>query len=91
MTDQLTPGHRLLLEFIDLPELLDSVGRDADLTAAGLNSGDLIRLALAIEDRTGDPLADEELAELHTLDGIDRVLTARAVAGAPLAPGGETG
>ena len=49
-----------------------------DLTTAGLNSGDLIRLALAIEERTGNPLDDDELTALHTIAGIDEVLTARA-------------
>ncbi|QKW06899.1 acyl carrier protein [Streptomyces sp. NA04227] len=77
MSDQLTPGHRLLLEFLDMPELLEGIERDADLTSAGLNSGDLIRLALAIEEQTGSPLEDDELTALHTLDGIDQVLTAR--------------
>ncbi|MFF3345855.1 phosphopantetheine-binding protein [Streptomyces sp. NPDC002779] len=78
MSDQLTPGHALLLEFVDLPELLDGIGRDDDLTTAGLNSGDLIRLALAIEEQTGSPLADDELTALHTVAGIDQVLTARS-------------
>ncbi|MCL7426160.1 phosphopantetheine-binding protein [Streptomyces sp. NPDC057806] len=78
MSDQLTPGHALLLEFVDLPELLDGIGRDDDLTTAGLNSGDLIRLALAIEERTGSPLDDDELTALHTVEGIDQVLTARS-------------
>ncbi|MGW0768599.1 phosphopantetheine-binding protein [Streptomyces sp. NPDC002676] len=78
MSDQLTPGHALLLEFVDLPELLDGIGKDDDLTTAGLNSGDLIRLALAIEERTGSPLDDDELTALHTIEGIDQVLTARS-------------
>ncbi|MEV7022099.1 phosphopantetheine-binding protein [Kitasatospora sp. NPDC093558] len=77
MSDQLTPGHRLLLSFVDLPELLEGVGRDTDLTAAGLNSGDLIRLALAIEDLTGEPLDDDELTALHSIAGIDGVLENR--------------
>ncbi|MFD9069060.1 phosphopantetheine-binding protein [Streptomyces lasiicapitis] len=80
MSNQLTPGRQLLLTFVDLPEILDGVAGDEDLTAAGLNSGDLIRLALAIEERTGSPLDDGELSSLHTIDGIDQVLTARAAA-----------
>ncbi|MGV9449835.1 phosphopantetheine-binding protein [Streptomyces sp. NPDC003635] len=80
MSDQLTPGHALLLEFVDMPELLDGIGRDDDLTTAGLNSGDLIRLALAIEEQTGSPLDDDELTALHTVEGIDQVLTARSAA-----------
>lgn len=80
MSDQLTPGHALLLEFVDMPELLDGIGRDDDLTTAGLNSGDLIRLALAIEEQTGNPLDDDELTALHTVEGIDQVLTARSAA-----------
>ncbi|MER0245283.1 phosphopantetheine-binding protein [Streptomyces sp. 796.1] len=77
MSDHLTPGHRLLLEFVDLPQLIEGVPGDADLINAGLNSGDLIRLALDLEERTGTPLDDDELGALHTLDGINRVLVAR--------------
>lgn len=78
MPKNLSPGSQLLRELIDLPELLDELPPDADLSAAGLNSGDVIRLSLAIEERSGTPLDDDELAALHTLDGIDRVLANRA-------------
>ncbi|GAA4667027.1 phosphopantetheine-binding protein [Streptomyces youssoufiensis] len=80
MSDHLTPGHRLLLEFVDLPQLIEGVPGDADLINAGLNSGDLIRLALALEERTGAPLDDDELGALHTLDGINQVLVSREAA-----------
>ncbi|MFE6780298.1 phosphopantetheine-binding protein [Streptomyces sp. NPDC057702] len=82
MSDHLTPGHRLLLEFVDLPQLIEGVPGDADLINAGLNSGDLIRLALALEERTGAALDDDELGALHTLDGINQVLASREAADA---------
>ncbi|MGK5632642.1 acyl carrier protein [Streptomyces sp. URMC 123] len=78
MSEVWTPGRRLLLELVDVPGLFDDLAPDADLLAAGINSGELIRLALAIEERTGTPLDDEELAALSTVQGIDRVLATHA-------------
>ncbi|MHC3470255.1 phosphopantetheine-binding protein [Streptomyces sp. 7R007] len=76
-----SPGRRLLLELVDVPGLFDGLDDDADLLSAGINSGELIRLALAIEERTGVPLDDEEMTALYTIDGIDRVLAAAGVSG----------
>ncbi|MDQ2958069.1 MAG: phosphopantetheine-binding protein [Actinomycetota bacterium] len=73
MTDT-TPGRQLLLELADAPGLFDDLAADADLLSAGINSGELIKLALAIEERTGQPLDDEVLVTLYTIEGIDRVL-----------------
>ncbi|MCW5253063.1 MULTISPECIES: phosphopantetheine-binding protein [unclassified Streptomyces] len=75
-TTATSPGRRLLLELVDVPGLFDDLADDADLLTVGINSGELIRLALAIEERTGVPLEDEEMATLYTIDGIDRVLAA---------------
>lgn len=78
--DDLTAARRLLHDLVDLPELLDEADPARDLMALGINSGDLLRVAVAVEDRTGVPLDDEELASLHTLEGIDRVLRVHGVA-----------
>lgn len=74
MTD-ITPGRQLLLELADAPGVFDDLAADADLLSAGINSGELIKLAMAIEDRTGQPLDDDALVTLYTISGIDEVLT----------------
>ena len=78
--EDLTAARRLLHDLVDLPELLDEADPGSDLVSLGINSGDLLRLAVAVEDRTGVALSDDELAALHTLDGIERVLRVHGVA-----------
>jgi acyl carrier protein len=77
MQDTLSPGRRLLMEVLDVPEVAAKIPSDADLILAGINSGDLIRLGLSIEERTELPLSDDDLMDLQTVDGIDRVLANR--------------
>jgi len=66
------------MEVLDVPELSAQIPDDADLILAGINSGDLIRLGLAIEERTQRPLSDDDLIALQTITGIDRILAERA-------------
>ena len=77
MQDTLSPGRQLLMEVLDVPEVAARIPADADLILAGINSGDLIRLGLSIEERTHRPLTDDDLMDLQTVDGIDRVLANR--------------
>jgi acyl carrier protein len=77
MQDTLSPGRQLLMEVLDVPEVAAQIPADADLILAGINSGDLIRLGLSIEERTHLPLTDDDLMDLQTVDGIDRVLASR--------------
>ena len=77
MQDTLSPGRQLLMEVLDVPEVAAKIPADADLILAGINSGDLIRLGLSIEERTQQPLTDDDLMDLQTVDGIDRVLASR--------------
>jgi len=90
VTDDMSPGRHLLLELVDAPGLFDHLGPEDDLLSAGINSGELIKLALAIEERTGTALDDDVLATLYTIEGIDQVL---AGAGVPAAAeqGGVSG
>ncbi|HZB48869.1 MAG TPA: phosphopantetheine-binding protein [Mycobacteriales bacterium] len=69
-------GRQLLASLLDDPSLIE-VADDEDLLAAGLNSGDIIRLALAIEELTGEALDDKALSRLYTVDGLDEVLAER--------------
>ena len=78
MQDTMSPGRRLLMEILDVPEIVAQIPADADLILAGINSGDLIRLGLTIEERTHLPLSDDDLMDLQTVGGIDRVLASRA-------------
>jgi len=77
MDEQLSAGRRLLMEVLDVPEIAAQIPPDADLMLAGINSGDLIRLGLIIEKRTNLPLSDDDLIELQTVNGIDRILSDR--------------
>jgi acyl carrier protein len=80
VTDDLSAARQLLLDLVELPDLVAGAAPDSDLISLGINSGDLLRLAVAVEERTGEPLGDEDLASLHTLDGIDQVLRAHGAA-----------
>ena len=68
------------MEVLDVPELVSEIGEDTELILAGINSGDLIRLGLVIEERTSQPLSDDDLTDLQTVAGIDRVLASRSAA-----------
>lgn len=76
MTLPTPTGRQLLADLLDDPTLVE-VAADEDLLAAGLNSGDIIRLALAIEEITGEPLDDQALSRLYTVDGLEEVLAER--------------
>ena len=66
MTAPPPTGRELLASLLDDPSLVE-VAADEDLLAAGLNSGDIIRLALAIEKLTGEPLDDKTLARFDKM------------------------
>ena len=78
MESELSPGRKLLLATVDMPDIALKVPADDDLVLAGINSGDINRLGLAIEQRTDRALTDDDLVELQTVSGIDRVLSARS-------------
>ena len=80
MTAPPPTGRELLANLLDDPTLVE-VAADEDLLAAGLNSGDIIRLALAVEELTGEPLDDQALSRLYTVDGLEEVLAERLPAG----------
>ena len=77
MQETLSPGRQLLMEVLDVPEVAVQIPPEEDLILAGINSGDLIRLGLTIEERTHLPLTDDDLMDLQTVAGIDRVLASR--------------
>jgi len=66
----MTDARSLVRASLEHPALLDRVGDEDDLAAAGVSSGELIRLALSLEDRLGRPLEDEELLALTSVHAV---------------------
>ncbi|WP_406423252.1 acyl carrier protein [Streptomyces sp. NBC_00873] len=60
-------ARTLVRNSLDHPALIDRITDDASLAGAGVNSGELIRLALRIEDHLGRQLEDDELLELTSI------------------------
>jgi hypothetical protein len=67
-------ARELVASCLDNPLMLDRIGDTEEFQAAGINSGEVIRIALRCEDEVGRPLDDDELAMAGTLQGIDRLL-----------------
>lgn len=67
-------GARSLLAELVSPAVAEGLAPDDDLVLGGVDSGDLIRLALAIEDRFDVQVDAGALEELRTLAALDRLL-----------------
>ncbi|MFD9465723.1 acyl carrier protein [Streptomyces sp. NPDC060027] len=63
-------ARSLVRDSLEHPALADRIGDDDDFAAAGVGSGELIRLALNLEDRLGRPLGDEELLGLTSVRAV---------------------
>jgi acyl carrier protein len=63
---------------LDHPSLLDRLGDEDDFTAAGIGSGELIRIALSLEEELGRPLEDEELLGLTSVRAVAGLIGAGA-------------
>jgi acyl carrier protein len=64
----------LIKEVLDLPVLLDAIGDDQDLVSGGINSGEVVRIALRCEQYLDRALTDEELAGLSSIRAIGELL-----------------
>ncbi|MEY7974906.1 acyl carrier protein [Streptomyces pilosus] len=69
-------------ELTGTAEYADRIGDDADLAASGIDSGDLVRLVLLVEQRLGVEITAEDMEELRTIGDYERFVAERAVAGA---------
>ncbi len=70
--DLLTAFTELLTADFGVPA--EEVAPDATFEALGLDSLDIVELTLALEDRTGVKLGDEDLEQVRTVqDAIDKV------------------
>ncbi|KUN00174.1 acyl carrier protein [Streptomyces yokosukanensis] len=76
--------RELLVELTGTQEFADSerVGDDVDLAASGIDSGDLVRLVLLVEQRAGVEITAEDMETLRTIADYERFVAARAAAGA---------
>lgn len=66
-------GRALLAELVG-DGTASQLDPGADLVRSGVNSGELVRLALLIEERYDKELSSDDLGELRTLDGIESLL-----------------
>jgi acyl carrier protein len=73
--------RNLLVELTGTAEYADTVADDADLAASGIDSGDLVRLVLLVEQRTGVEITAEDMESLHTIADYERFLAERSTAG----------
>jgi acyl carrier protein len=70
--DMMTTFTELLISDFGVPK--EEISADATFEALGLDSLDIVELTLALEDRTGVKLADEDLEHVRTVqDAIDKV------------------
>ncbi|MET7442354.1 acyl carrier protein [Streptomyces sp. NPDC004082] len=73
----------LLVELTGTAEYADAIGDDVDLAGSGIDSGDLVRLVLLVEQRTGVEITAEDMEKLHTIADYERFVAEHAVAGTP--------
>ncbi|MFB6891912.1 acyl carrier protein [Kitasatospora sp. NPDC056327] len=76
--------RRMLVEVTGLQEFADTVEDGADLAASGIDSGDMVRLVLMIEQHTGAEVTVADLEGLITIADYERF-----VAGHGGAAGGD--
>jgi acyl carrier protein len=70
-------ARELVRSCLDLPALLDRIGDDEDLIGGGVNSGEVLRIALECENRIGRLLTDDELAALSSVRAVRKLLEAK--------------
>ena len=70
----MTPARELLTELTADPDLVAGIADDELLLLAGVNSGDIVRLTLALEEILGSSLSPEIAEQLSTIADIDAIL-----------------
>ncbi|MBC3840799.1 acyl carrier protein [Streptacidiphilus sp. 4-A2] len=79
----------MLVELTGTPEFADAVGDDDDLSASGIDSGDLVRLVLLIEQRTGQEVTAQDMENLSSIADYERFLAERGAAAGTGSAAGE--
>ena len=67
----MTPGRELLIEITGDPDLVAAISDTHPLALSGVNSGDLVRVMLVLEERLGRPLSAEQAENLTTIADIE--------------------
>lgn len=79
-SDRLRLAREIVRENLDHPALLDQIGDEEDLVNAGVNSGEIIRVALGCENHLDRPLTDVELSRITTIGSVADLLAQRVEA-----------
>jgi acyl carrier protein len=66
--------RELIKESLDYPALLDDIADHDDLIMAGINSGEMVRIALACERHLDREITDEELSRLKSVRAVADLL-----------------
>lgn len=69
--------REMLVELTGMEEFAGSIGNDVDLSASGIDSGDLVRLVLLIEERTGVEVTAEDMDQLSTIADYEHFVAER--------------
>lgn len=70
----MTPGRKLLIEITGDTDLVSAISDVHPLALSGVNSGDLVRVMLTLEERLGRPLSAAQAEGLTTIKSIDELL-----------------
>ncbi len=63
-------ARELVAACVDLPGILDSIGDDDDLVSRGVDSGEILNVALRCEQVLGRSLTDGELSRLTSISAV---------------------
>lgn len=72
--DQMKLAREIVRENLDYPALLDQITDEDDLVNAGVNSGEIIRVALGCENHLDRPLTDGELSRIASVRSVADLL-----------------
>ncbi|GIF16345.1 acyl carrier protein [Actinoplanes teichomyceticus] len=75
--------RELLVELTGTAEFADSsrVSDDTNLAASGIDSGDMVRLVLLVEQRAGVEVTAADMEKLQTIADYERFVAERSMAG----------
>jgi acyl carrier protein len=70
----MTAARELIKKGLDAPAILDRLEDDDDFVFGGVNSGEVVRIALQCEEVLGRALTGEELAGLTSVRAVTALL-----------------